>query len=159
MKDNLLDVLVYLYENDLHAGLQTIEESAQSATVKTGLLDAGFAANDINKAFQWLETIEHASAEPSASISRAVRVYSPEEVDLLDADCRGFLFALEHMHVLDAKRRELVLDRLFALDLDEIDIDHLKWVVLMVLSHQPDQEAARAWVENHLFADQAATLN
>ena len=35
--------------------------------------------------------------------------------------------------MLDADQRELVLDRALALDQDELDLDDLKWVVLMVL--------------------------
>ncbi len=38
---------------------------------------------------------------------------------------------------LDADQRELVLDRAMALDQDELDLDDLKWVVLMVLFNQP----------------------
>jgi Smg protein len=47
-----------------------------------------------------------------------------------------------------------VLDRVMALDQDEIDVDDLKWVVLMVLFNQPGAEAAFAWMENQIFGDE-----
>jgi Smg protein len=83
-----------------------------------------------------------------------VRVYSEPELDRLDADCRGFLMFLEHSGVLDADQRELVLDRVMALDQDEVDVDDIKWVVLMVLFNQPGSEAAYAWMESQMFEDE-----
>ena len=61
---------------------------------------------------------------------------------------------LEQRGVLDAAQRELVLDRALALDQDELDIDDLKWVVLMVLFNQPGSEAAYAWMETQMFLDE-----
>jgi len=45
-------------------------------------------------------------------------------------------------------------DRAMALDQDELDLDDLKWVVLMVLFNQPGSEAAYAWMETQMFADE-----
>ena len=53
-----------------------------------------------------------------------------------------------------ADQRELVLDRAMALDQDELDLDDLKWVVLMVLFNQPGSEAAYAWMETQMFVDE-----
>jgi Smg protein len=61
--------------------------------------------------------------------------------------------------VLDAERRELVIDRLMALELSGIALDDLKWVVLMVLYRQPGHEAASAWIENHLLQDEAERVH
>ena len=54
---------------------------------------------------------------------------------------------------LSMRERELVIDRAMALDQDEIELDDLKWVVLMVLFNQPGSEAAFAWMESQIFAD------
>ena len=72
----------------------------------------------------------------------------------LDVEARGFLLFLEQHGVLDAGQRELVLDRAMALDQDELDLDDLKWVVLMVLFNQPGSEAAYAWMETQMFLDE-----
>lgn len=58
---------------------------------------------------------------------------------------------LENIGILDAQRRELVLDRLMALDAEEITLEDMKWVVLMVLFNQPGQEANYAWMEDFMF--------
>jgi Smg protein len=44
-----------------------------------------------------------------------------------------------------------VIDRLLALDTDELDLEQVKWVVLMVLSSQPGQELAYSRMEDLVF--------
>jgi Smg protein len=77
-----------------------------------------------------------------------------EESRRLDVDARGFILYLENACVLDPARREQVLDRLTALDADEIDMEDVKWVVLMVLFNQPGQEANYAWMEDLMFDEE-----
>jgi Smg protein len=52
------------------------------------------------------------------------------------------------MGILSSQQREVVIERMLALDADELDTEQLKWVVLMVLSSQPDQQHAFARLEN-----------
>ena len=63
------------------------------------------------------------------------------------------------MGVLDHSARELVVDRIMALDEDEVDMEHLKWVVLMVLFNQPGREEAYAWMEDLVFDENAGNLH
>ncbi len=46
-----------------------------------------------------------------------------------------------------------------ALDAEEIDLDQLKWVVLMVLFYQPGREVAFAWMEDLVFEDIEAVVH
>jgi Smg protein len=153
MKETILDVLLYLFENYFYEGPDAVRDRD---SLQAGLLQAGFSPTEISKAFDWLDVLasqRHVVAEAPATAVGPVRVYAEPELLRLDTDCRGFLMTLEHNGVLDAARRELVLDRVMALDSEEIDLDDLKWVVLMVLFNQPGQEAAFAWMENHMFED------
>ena len=86
--------------------------------------------------------------------SNPIRVFSDEECRRLDLDTRGFILYLENTGVLDPARREQVLDRLFALDTDEVDLEDVKWVILMVLFNQPGQEANYAWMEDLMFDEE-----
>jgi Smg protein len=61
---------------------------------------------------------------------------------------------LENVGVLDPARREMVIDRLSALETDDIDMEDVKWVVLMVLFNQPGQEANYAWMEEMMFDEE-----
>ena len=77
----------------------------------------------------------------------------------LDTDCRGYLVHLEQVGILSPTQRELVIDRLMALEGDEIDIDKLKWVVLMVLFSQPGQETAFSRMEDLVFEDRSGAIH
>lgn len=157
MKESILDVLLYLFEHYFteDADLVRDRDSLQSGPLFEELGQAGFSPAEINKAFEWLDAL--ALQRPSASPVRAdgpTRIYAGPELDKLDVECRGFLMFLEQHRVLDAGQRELVLDRAMALDQDELDLDDLKWVVLMVLFNQPGSEAAYAWMETQMFEDE-----
>jgi Smg protein len=158
MKESILDVLLYLFEH--YIAEDTVpplgdRESLPDSPLFNELTQAGFSPAEIHKAFDWLNAL--AEQRPTAAEPRVggpIRVYAGPELDKLDADCRGFLLFLEQHGVLDADQRELVLDRAIALDQDELDIDDLKWVVLMVLFNQPGSEAAYAWMETQMFLDE-----
>ena len=64
--------------------------------------------------------------------------------------------SLEQAEILSPLQREIVIDRLLALDADDLSIDQVKWVVLMVLSSQPGQEVACARMETLVFETDAA---
>jgi Smg protein len=63
------------------------------------------------------------------------------------------------MGVLDSATREMVIDRVMALDSDEVDLEQVKWVVLMVLFNQPGHEAAVAWMEDLVLDERAGLLH
>jgi Smg protein len=52
-----------------------------------------------------------------------------------------------------------VIDRLLALDTEEVDIEQIKWVVMMVLFSQPGQKEAYAQMEDLVFADDPTWLH
>lgn len=158
MKETILDVLLFLFE---HYFADDPDAVRDRDSLQNGLIQAGFSPTEINKAFDWLDAL--ASQRPSAATVRVdrgpVRVYAEAEQARLDAECRGFLMFLEEHAILDEDQRELVLDRVMALDQDEVDLDDLKWVVLMVLFNQPGSEAAYAWMESQLFEDEPEPLH
>ncbi len=151
MKESILDVLLYLFE---HYIANDADLARDRDSLQNNLLQAGFSPAEIHKAFDWLDDL--AERRPGPAVARAdgpVRVFFGPELDKLDVECRGFLMFLEQQGILDANQRELVLDRAMALDQDEIDLDDIKWVVLMVLFNQPGSEAAYAWMETQMFDD------
>ncbi len=161
MKENILDVLLYLFENFVYDDPDSLNDRD---SLQANLLEAGFSPSEISKAFDWLDVLARERPqltlrEPPAGSSAPVRVHAAEEIAKLDAECRGFLMFLEHSGVIDAERRELVLDRIMALDADEVDLDDLKWIVLMVLFSQPGQEAACAFLEIDLLESEGEALN
>ncbi len=153
MKEDVLDVLMYLFENYMD---DDIAMDADPETLKDQLLEAGFFSTEINKAFTWLEDLAEQQASSDscpAHTSRSIRVFNPIEEKKLDMECRGFLMFLEQMGVLNSASRELVIDRIMALEAIDIDLDQVKWVVLMVLFNQPGLEEAFTWMENMVMED------
>ena len=152
MKETILDVLLYLFEHYFYDAPDAVRDRD---SLQHGLIQAGFSPTEINKAFDWLDELaRQRPVSASPRLNTPVRVYSEPELDRLDSECRGFLMFLEHSGVIDADQRELVLDRVMALDQDDVDVDDLKWVVLMVLFNQPGSEAAYAWMESQMFEDE-----
>ncbi len=157
MKDNVLDLLIYLFENFLH---MEEEPRPDRATLKQELDKAGFAANDIERALEWLDGLSGDQVGNVAqATARAVRIFNSQEVLRLDTDVRGYLLYLENVGILSTAQREVVIDRLMALEADEIDIDQVKWVVLMVLFSQPGQESAYAQMEDLVFEEHSDALH
>lgn len=153
MKETVFDVLMYLFDNYFE---DDYEISSDQETLKYELIQAGFADNKINKAFDWLEGLatqkEFIQVE-QLSEKASVRVFNERETEKLDVECRGFILFLEQAGVLDTHDRELVVDRAMALGAEEIDLQQLKWVVLMVLLNQPGKEAAFTWMEDIVLDD------
>ncbi|MDH5359215.1 MAG: DUF494 family protein [Gammaproteobacteria bacterium] len=159
MKENMLDILMYLFENYIS---DEVELEPDEDLLRSELVSAGFRGNDIEKAFDWLEDLAQMQEMPPRSGEvgeQSIRVYTDNEQERLDAGARGFLLFLEQLDVLDSLSRELVIDRVMALEAEEIDLDQLKWVVLMVLFNLPGQEAAYAWMEDLVFNEAPGSLH
>ena len=77
----------------------------------------------------------------------------------MDTNCRGFIVYLEQIGILTPPQRELLIDRLLALETPDIDVEQIKWVVLMVLFSQPGQELAYARMEDLVFEEEQAALH
>ncbi|RPH98994.1 MAG: DUF494 domain-containing protein [Lysobacterales bacterium] len=150
MKENVLDVLMYLFENYFY---DEPDEQPDRDSMEENLHEAGFSNGEIDKAFEWLDGLAEQRFQPDFKMqtSEPIRVFIESETDRLDTACRDFLMYLSNTGILDAQRRELVLDRLMALESDEINLEDVKWVVLMVLFNQPGQEANYAWMEDLMF--------
>jgi Smg protein len=157
MKESVLDILIHLFENFLDAD----DDSAPSRdALKQELDQAGYPEADIERALAWLESL---AADPDRAMNegtaRAVRVFSGPEQVRLDTDVRGYLLHLENLGILSAVQREVVIDRLLALEADDIDIEQLKWVVLMVLFSQPGQENAYQRMEDLVFDERRDAMH
>ncbi|MGL4856565.1 DUF494 family protein, partial [Plesiomonas sp.] len=117
---------------------------------------AGFHQDDINKALIWLEKLaelQESDIKPYllAPAPNTVRIYTQEEENKISLTCRGFLLFLEQIQVLDSDTREMVIDRVMEIESDELDLEDVKWVILMVLFNVPGHESAYEKMEELLF--------
>lgn len=147
MTGSVLDILIYVFDQYM---LAEAPEVPERETLAADLERAGFGRHNVERALDWLADLAGERSRPDWS-SRALRVFSAEELEHISTPCRGYLLQLEREGILSPSQREIVIDRLVALDSDEVDIDRLKWLVLMVLSSQPGQEQACARMEDLVF--------
>jgi len=159
MKENVLDVLMYLFEN--YYMDEEDEVRPDQEYLRLELRKAGFPNAEIQKAFEWLEALaaHRDVAPPVTQKDHSIRLFNEGEREKLDLECRGFLMFLEQVGILNSSWRELVIDRVMALGTNYIDIDQLKWVILMVLFNKPGQEAAYAWMEDLVFEHMAGSIH
>lgn len=152
MKENVLDVLMYLFDNywDSDEVVQTDE-----ATLTCELEQAGFEATEIDKAFLWLEELvglqstDQSMAKPS---DLSMRVFSLEESLRVDVDAQGLLLQLSEQKLLDPVAREIIIDRALALETDTVTLSDMKQIVgLVVLNHPTDPPQDLGWVEDMFF--------
>lgn len=154
MTESVLDVLMYLFET---AGDEGVSPEPNRDGLRDELERAGFCDREIERALEWLDglAVRRADAGGAPPTERAMRIYCRDECIRIDADGRGYMMYLEQIGILAAHQRELVIDRLMALDCEEVDVDDIKWVVLMVLFSQPGEETAYARMEDLVFEERA----
>lgn len=160
----MLEVLMYLFDHYISDQDYILDQG----DLIEHLEEAGFGDEEVSKAFEWLDGLnpQQQDKNPAAHIvessrldSNTLRIYSSEEARLMGADGIGFLLYMEQNGILDNSSREQVLERIWALDLIEVDLEQLKWVVLMVLFNQPDQKSSLSWLEDIIFSDQPETIH
>jgi Smg protein len=150
MKESVLDVLKFLFETsfDPDCTVPIPDRDALKAELET----AGFPAGQIETALQWLDALAADTERPlAAPAPRATRVFNTLECSRLTTECRNYILYLENVGILDATRRELVLDRLLALESDAVELEQVKWIVLLVLFTQPEQELSLLRMEGLVF--------
>ena len=150
MNENIIDVLVYLFENYMTEHVNLKEQYTKN-NIYNGLEEAGFAKTTIDEAFDWLSTLSDNQAQLKPQSEGAIRVYQGLESEKLDEECIDFITYLEGSGILSPTTRELLINSLLHLNADNIDVDDLQWLALIILFTQPEQEQAFASMESLMF--------
>ena len=160
MKEGVIDVLMYIFSSyaDHEDNLPEDREG-----IDADLRTAGFDPLEIDKAFAWLDGLAEADDGMGGEQSAiATRVLAAEESARLAYGAQGFLLFLEQSGVLTPRLREMVINRVMALEADsEVDIEELKWIVMMVLFNSAEEQDENALMhyEDIVFADQPAVFH
>lgn len=159
MKQTVIDILIYLFE---HYFDDELVIDADRDRLQSELRSAGFDSGQVSRAFDWLQGLasqEDAITYGEMEKTGSIRVFTADECVRLDAECRGFLLYLEQAEVLEPRSRELVIDRVMALKPEEIDLEQLKWIILMVLFNLPGHEDSFIWMEGLVLDEATDTLH
>lgn len=133
----MFDVLVYLYETYYRP-----DACPDSEALVKKLSAVGFEEEEISKALGWLTDLADATNEFAESypqqtaFSFGIRIYAPQEMDVLGTEAVGFLQFLESAKVIDPIQREIIIERALAVSESQVSLDKIKVIVLMVLWSQ-----------------------
>ena len=154
VKQSVVDVLMFLFERYLD------DEAAENSlvtdrrdSIQLRLEEIGFHNQEINQAFDWLEDLADLQAENQEFITireTSTRVYSVEEKKLIGLENINFLSFLEQTQILKPATRELILDRVIALE-QVLDSEQLKWIIMIVLHTQPGADKTLTLMEDFIF--------
>jgi len=136
MKEGVIDVLMYIFSSYADQD-ENLPEDRDG--IDADLRTAGFDPLEIDKAFEWLDGLSQVEEDSgSAQSAISTRVLAPEESARLAYSAHG---------ALDSE--------------SEVDIEELKWVVMMVLFNSSDEhdENALMHYEDIVFADQPAVFH
>ncbi|MCK5001414.1 MAG: DUF494 domain-containing protein [Gammaproteobacteria bacterium] len=153
IKQSVVDVLMFLFEEYLGDSNESMDERNN---MQVRLEEVGFQHQEIDQAFNWLEDLAtlREGKDYMLANTNSIRIFSDFEKNILDQESIGFLMYLEQSDILTPITRELVLDRIMALD-HPLDIEQLKWIVMIVLHTHPGEENAFAWMEGLVFNEVA----
>lgn len=149
----MFEIIMYLFESYMQID-QSIEIDAQEITDE--LLEEGFQKSDISKALAWLDNLtrlheQNPQSKTQLAKETSHRIYSAAEQHRLDSDCQGFISYLGQADILNTHTREVVIDCVMSLDVDELTLPDLKWLILMVLFNDPNSEDAFLQLESMLL--------
>ena len=157
MYENMVDVLIYLYENYMDG--ETNPPSDQGE-LEDELSQAGFTKGEIDQALTWLDGLAANAETPYAEHKLgSVRIFTDHETGRLDVESRGYLLFLEQSGILDPVSREMVIERALAMEHGPVSVDELKWVVLLVLMNRPGREDAFSQMEDLVYNDEPEYLH
>lgn len=125
----MFDILLYLYDNYL-----VMDQYPDPEALSRKLTAAGFEATDIDRALDWLSSLDTLTPEAPLPPITGIRVFSKEEQNRIDTEGLSFLVFLESSGLLAPEAREWVLDRALALEDAEVPADKIKWIALLAIS-------------------------
>jgi len=151
MKQNVMDILKYLFESYLDEEFRHIPTDKN---VQKELSLAGFNNQNIKKAFQWLDDLvllKENLFDKNYTHQYSSRIYNGIELKRFSTQAIGFLYHLENKALVDFNLRETIVEKALALEIEQIDLDLIQWVVLMVFYNISDSEVAFTWIEDMIF--------
>lgn len=129
----MYDVLVYLFENYFQA-----EIYPEPDLLAKKLSAVGFEDEDISDALNWLSSLQDTGPayELAPGETQSIRLFDSTEIAKLDVSSRGFLTFLESAGAVDARMREIIIERAMDLPEAQVSLPKFKVIALMVLWSQ-----------------------
>ena len=129
------------------------------ADLEHELTSMGFTNGEIGKAFNWLEDLSElceVDAEESNRPLNSIRHYTAYETCKINTEIQGILLTLEESGMINSNTREIIIDRIMALDIENSHVDdnqteNAKWVIMMVLCNIDTNDSTLELAEELVF--------
>lgn len=158
MKENVIDVLMFLFDNYL-----SYEEGMpdDETTLACELEEAGFEVSEITQAFDWLgELADLQDVEvEKLSHSKAMRIFTEKEKKKLDVSCLSYLLQLEEMGFIDVVTREMIIERAMVIPVPQITLQAFKRIVGLVMLNSPQYKDNFAFIEDLVWEEDQSVIH
>ena len=153
----MLELLIYMFENYL-----STQNLPDFKSITAELEAAGFDNQDIENAFTWFNQLKAMTnaipVKNNACSSLGYRMLSENEQKKISSESLGFVLFLEQAKVLDPNEREIILDRAMALKQEQINIEEMRWIVMMALWNE-GREKDFLFIEDAIYQDHNLVLH
>jgi Smg protein len=85
-------------------------------------------------------------------------VFTKHEKEKIASDGLGFILFLEQARILNSVEREIILDQAMMINQSRINIDEIRWIVMMTLWNN-NRENDYLFVENTLYQSKQSELH
>lgn len=107
------------------------------------LENAGFGDEDIHHALLFIhllnEQADYTAPELATGYNQFMRLYTPEEMEILSAEIRSFLHQSEREHAINPEQREWIIHSLMFLPEEEVTLEMAKMLTVLILWAQQTQ--------------------
>lgn len=153
MKQDLLDVLRYLFDNytdEADESVYIIREVTDEEEILA--LEAEFNFDDAQE-FDSRSMVDAPEGELGFFINhdypqQGLRVYDDMERHTLGLEGIGLLVTLEQLNILNPESREQIIDQAMELDCNTVELEQLKWLILMTLFEKSKEVSIVTWLES-----------
>tara|TARA_B100000767_G_scaffold245498_1_gene244455 strand:- start:124 stop:573 length:450 start_codon:yes stop_codon:yes gene_type:complete len=149
----MLDLLIYLFENYI-----STKPKLNMNDITLELEEAGFNNKDITSAFDWFDHLEKISNCPKLTHKNSLRVLSRKEYEKISSEAFTFITFLLNAKILNSTEFEVILDQIMILNQKSINIDEMRWIVMMTL-WKSGKENSYLFVEDSLFQNKRTELH
>lgn len=152
MKENVIDVLMFLFDNYFIYEEGMPEDEVMLACE---LEEAGFEEQEITQAFDWLGELAnlHYLELETLSHQQSIRIFTQTEIQKLDISCFSYILQLEKMGLIDVAAREMIIERAMAIQAPQINLSAFKRIAGLVMMNSPQYQDSFALIEE-LISDE-----
>lgn len=158
MKENVIDVLMFLFDNYL-----SYEEGMpeDEMTLACELEEAGFEVSEITQAFDWLGELADLQDLEVENLShrRSMRIFTAKEREKLDVACLSYLLQLEETGFIDVVTREMILERAMVIQAPHIALQAFKRIVGLVMLNSPQYKDNFAFIEDLVCEEEQSVVH